>query len=114
MAFLKGIRISTFLFAGVLVYFAVHFFVGQQGVLSWHAYVQRADALMAERDALTQKRQELERRLARYQAGRVDSDYVEERAWSQLGVAGPQDVVIRVGKTAEIAAPSASVQTPNP
>ncbi len=50
MAFLKGIRISTFLFSGVLVYFAVHFFVGQQGVLSWHSYVQRADSLMAERD----------------------------------------------------------------
>ena len=83
MAFLKGTRISTFLFAGVLVYFAVHFFVGQQGVLSWHAYVQRADALMAERDTLTARRLELERRLARYKAGQVDSDYVEERAWSQ-------------------------------
>jgi cell division protein FtsB len=114
MAFLKGIRISTFLFSGVLVYFAVHFFVGQQGVLSWHSYVQRADSLMAERDDLVKQRAELERKLARYRAGQVDSDYVEERAMSQLGLAGPDDIAVSLPKTAAVAAPSASSQTPNP
>lgn len=114
MAFLKGIRISTFLFSGVLVYFAVHFFVGQQGVLSWHSYVKAADSLMAERDRLVKQRAELERKLARYRAGQVDSDYVEERAMSQLGLAGPNDVAMPLPKTAAVAASSASSQTPNP
>jgi cell division protein FtsB len=114
MAFLKGIRISTFLFSGVLVYFAVHFFVGQQGVLSWHSYVQRADRLMAERDDLVKQRAELERKLARYKPSHVDSDYVEERAMSQLGLAGPHDIVLSLPKTAAGTASSASSQTPNP
>ena len=114
MAFLKGIRISTYLFAGVLVYFAVHFFIGQQGVLSWHSYIQRADVLMEERDGLVKRRTDLERRLARYQPERVDTDYVEERAMSQLGLAGPNDVVFRLPKTAPPAVISASSQTPNP
>ena len=114
MAFLKGIRISTFLFSGVLVYFAVHFFVGQQGVLSWHSYVQRADSLIAERDGLMKQRAQLERKLARYQAGQVDSDYVEERAMSQLGLAGPNDVAMPLPKAAAVLGSSASSQTPNP
>ncbi|GIU68104.1 FtsB family cell division protein [Candidatus Phycosocius spiralis] len=114
MAFLKGIRISTYLFAGVLVYFAVHFFVGQQGVLSWHGYVKRADVLLEERDVLINRRRELERRLARYQPGRVDSDYVEERAIAQLGLAGPHDIMIRLSKPAIRSGATASVQTPNP
>jgi cell division protein FtsB len=114
MAFLKGIRISTFLFSGVLVYFAVHFFVGQQGVLSWHSYVQRADSLMAERDGLVKRRIELERKLARYTAGQVDSDYVEERAMSKLGLAGSNDIAMPLPKTAADVVSSASSQTPNP
>ncbi|WP_085339073.1 FtsB family cell division protein [Aquidulcibacter paucihalophilus] len=114
MAFLKGIRISTFLFSGVLVYFAVHFFIGQQGVLSWHSYAQTADRLMAERDVLVKQRAELERKLARYRAGQVDSDYVEERAMSQLGLAGPDDIALSLPKTAVATPSSASSQTPNP
>lgn len=114
MAFLKGIRISTFLFSGVLVYFAVHFFVGQQGVLSWHSYVQRTDSLLVEHESLVKQRTELERRLARYRVGQVDSDYVEERAMSQLGLAGPRDIALSLPKTAAVGVSSASSQTPNP
>jgi cell division protein FtsB len=114
MAFLKGIRISTFLFAGVLVYFAVHFFVGQQGMLSWHSYVQRADSLMAERSSLAKQRAALEQRLERYRIGHVDSDYLEERAMFQLGLAGPNDIAILLPKAAAVAVPSASSQTHTP
>ncbi len=60
------------------------------------------------------QRAELERKLARYQAGQVDSDYVEERAMSQLGLAGPDDIVLTLPKTAAVTASSASSQTPNP
>ena len=57
---------------------------------------------------------ELERKLVRYKAGQVDSDYVEERAMSQLGLAGPNDIAMPLPKTAAVAASSASSQTPNP
>jgi hypothetical protein len=53
---------------------------------------------MAERDSLMKQRVELERKLARYRAGHVDSDYVEERALSQLGLAGPNDIVLSFAK----------------
>ena len=118
MAFLKGIRISTFLFAGVQVYFAVHFFVGQQGLLSWRSYVQKADELTLEHQSLIAQRQELEARVQRFASGAVDVDFLEERAFVQLGMVGPDDIVIRLPVTstsaAQTGAKTASSQTRNP
>jgi cell division protein FtsB len=100
MTSLRGLRISTFLFSMGLVYFAVHFFVGQQGLLSWRSYVQRADELSIERAQLTKRHDELTARIARLQQGKVDVDYVEERAFSQLGLLSPNDIAIPLPKPA--------------
>jgi cell division protein FtsB len=100
MTMLRGLRISTFLFSMGLVYFAVHFFVGQQGLLSWRSYVQRADELSIERQKLTDRHKELSGRIARLQQGRVDPDYIEERAFFQLGLVAPGDVAISLPKPA--------------
>jgi cell division protein FtsB len=94
MTALRGVRISTLLFAGVLVYFAVHAFVGQQGLLSWRAYVERADRLTQERDTLIARREALETKVGRLHGSAPDSDYLEERAFAQLRLLKPNDVVI--------------------
>jgi cell division protein FtsB len=99
MSMLRGLRISTFIFALGLVYFAVHFFVGQQGLLSWRYYVQRADELTIEKQALLERRTALTQRIARLQAGGGDPDYIEEQAFSQLGLVGPNDIAIKLPTT---------------
>jgi cell division protein FtsB len=105
MSMLRGLRISTFIFSMGLVYFAVHFFVGQQGLLSWRSYVQRGDELTLEQQKLDARHQALTSRIARLQTGKVDTDYVEQRAFSQLGLVNAQDIAI--------AMPSAPTQAPN-
>jgi cell division protein FtsB len=118
VGFLRGLRISTFIFSIGLVYFAVHFFVGQQGLLSWRGYVQRADELSVEHDRLVAKRLALEVRINRLSPGQVDADFVEERAFSQLGLLGQHDIAIPLPKpklTKELpdTAVTPSAQTPN-
>ena len=118
MEFLRCLRISTFIFSIGLVYFAVHFFVGQQGLLSWRGYIQRADELTVERDKLVAQRVALEVRISRLQPGKVDADFVEERAFSQLGLLGPTDIMIPLPKPVPLNYPSptavtASAQAPN-
>jgi cell division protein FtsB len=116
--FLRGLRISTFIFSIGLVYFAVHFFVGQQGLLSWRSYVQRADELLIERDQLTSRRAALELRIGRMQPGKTDPDFVEERAFYQLGLLGQHDIAIPLPKAvlpkaSPATAVTPSTQTPN-
>ena len=118
MEFLRGLRISTFIFSIGLVYFAVHFFVGQQGLLSWRGYIQRADELTIERDRLVAQRTALETRLQRLQPGKVDADFIEERAFSQLGLVGLDDIVIPMPnpmppKETPATAVTPSAQAPN-
>jgi cell division protein FtsB len=123
VGFVRGFRISTLLFGVGLVYFAVHFFVGQQGLLSWRAYVQRADELSLEKEALLARKQALELNVARLTAQGGDRDFLEELAFAKLGLVGPGDVLIPLpsrplapttqdgGQTGTALPPSA--QTPN-
>jgi cell division protein FtsB len=115
---LRGLRISTFIFSLGLVYFAVHFFVGQQGLLSWRSYVQRADELTLEKQALVARRIELTQRVGRLQPSHADADFIEERAFSQLGLMGTADIAIPLlPPSPQPADPAAAVtpstQTPN-
>jgi cell division protein FtsB len=112
---LRGLRISTFIFSLGLVYFAVHFFVGQQGLLSWRSYVQRADELTLEKQTLVARREALTKRVARLQSGKVDADFVEERAFSQLGLLKNGDIAIPLPQPPPPpkAAVTSSTQTPN-
>ena len=94
VAMLRGLRISTFIFSMGLVYFAVHFFVGQQGLLSWRAYVERADELTLEQQQLVARKDVLTARISRLQPGKVDVDYLQQRAYSQLGLVHADVVAI--------------------
>jgi cell division protein FtsB len=113
MEYLRGLRISTFIFSVGLVYFAVHFFVGQQGLLSWRGYIHRADQLSVERDSLVARRALLEARIKNLQPNRANADFVEELAFSQLRLAAPEDVVIVLPKPAGATVVPPSTQTPN-
>jgi cell division protein FtsB len=112
MGFLGGLRISTFIFSIGLIYFAVHFFIGQQGLLSWRGYIQRADELSVERDRLLVRRADLEKKISRLQPGKTDADFIEERAFTQLGLIGPDDIVIILPNAAAFK-PSPTAVTPN-
>jgi cell division protein FtsB len=114
MGFLRSLRISTFIFSVGLVYFAVHFFVGQQGLLSWRGYIQSADQLTIERDELVAKRKILEARIKNLQPGRVNTDAVEELAFAQLRLTAPGDIVVIMPKQAPPTVVGASMQTSNP
>jgi cell division protein FtsB len=119
VGFLRGLRISTFLFSIGLVYFAIHFFVGQQGLLSWRGYIERSDELITERDTLVARRTALETRIARMQPGRADADYIEERAFAQLGLLGSDDIAIplpkpALPKEAAVTVVTPQAHTPNP
>jgi cell division protein FtsB len=113
VGFLGGLRISTFIFSIGLIYFAVHFFIGQQGLLSWRGYVQRSDELSLERDRLSARRTALEVRMGRLQPGKTDADFVEERAFSQLGLVGPTDIVILLPTKKLASQTPATVVTPD-
>jgi cell division protein FtsB len=111
--FLRGLRISTFIFSLGLVYFAVHFFVGQQGLLSWRSYVQRADELTLEKQVLVERRVALTKRVARLQPGQVDADFIEERAFFQLGLIGTNDIAIPLAAQKPVPSAPAAVVTPS-
>ncbi|THD80775.1 MAG: septum formation initiator family protein [Phenylobacterium sp.] len=80
----------------LIVYFAIHAFTGDQGLLTSG---QRDATLMAktqELAALTAERQDLEKRAHLLRETSLSRDLLEERARSLLGFADPRDYVIRM------------------
>jgi cell division protein FtsB len=110
----RGLRISTVLFAGVLVYFAVHAFVGQQGLLAWRVHAARADELTQELERLRARNAALTARIARLQPGRADPDLIEERAWTQLAMADPRAILIDLPPPARAVSDPASAASSQP
>lgn len=90
----KGVRISTILFVLALGYIAVNAFAGQQGLLAWRAHAARVEALQVELATLAARRAHLESRIAALGRGAADADLVEERAWSQLGLAPKGTIMV--------------------
>ena len=79
----------------LIVYFAVHAFTGEQGLLSSN---QRDATLMEktqELAALQAQREDLEKRARLLRDTSLSADLLEERARSLLGFADPRDYVIR-------------------
>ena len=87
--------LPTAALALLIVYFAVHAFTGEQGLLSSN---QRDATLLAKRRelALLQvQRDDLEKRAHLLRDTSLSADLLEERARSLLGFADPRDYVIR-------------------
>jgi cell division protein FtsB len=80
----------------LILYFAVHAFTGDQGLLSSG---QRDEALTEktrELAQLTAERQDLEKRAHLLRDSSLSRDLLEERARSLLGFADPRDYVVRL------------------
>jgi cell division protein FtsB len=80
----------------LILYFAVHAFTGDQGLLSSN---QRDATLVAkthELAQLTTEREDLEKRAHLLRDTSLSRDLLEERARSLLGFADPRDYVVRV------------------
>ena len=80
----------------LIVYFALHAFTGDRGLLTSN---QRDETLIAKTQELAQvraQRQDLELRAHLLRDGSLSADLLEERARSLLGFADPRDYVIRV------------------
>ena len=87
--------LPTAALALLIVYFAVHAFTGEQGLLSSN---QRDASLIAktrELAALQTQREDLEKRARLLRDSSLSADLLEERARSLLGFADPRDYVIR-------------------
>ena len=79
----------------LIVYFAIHAFTGEQGLLSSN---QRDAALVAKTKELAEvraEREDLEKRAHLLRDTSLSADLLEERARSLLGFADPRDYVIR-------------------
>lgn len=80
----------------LILYFAVHAFTGQQGLLSSN---QRDETLIAKTQELAQltaQREDLEKRAHLLRDSSLSRDVLEERARSLLGFADPRDYVVRM------------------
>ncbi len=87
--------LPTAALAFLILYFVVHAFTGEQGLLSSGA---RSEALVAkgrELAALRAERQDLEVRARLLRDASLSRDLLEERARSLLGFADPRDYVVR-------------------
>ena len=87
--------LPTAALALLIVYFAVHAFTGEQGLLSSN---QRDETLLAKRRELAllqAQRDDLEKRAHLLRDTSLSADLLEERARSLLGFADPRDYVIR-------------------
>jgi cell division protein FtsB len=87
-----------------LVYVILQFFVGQQSVVAWMELARERGQLEARAAGLTGERMRLEQQVARLSLTKADPDLVEERAFSILGFAGPDDLVVTLPKSQTSAA----------
>ena len=79
----------------LILYFAVHGFTGEQGLLSSGQRDAALEAKTRELAALRAQRQDLEKRAQLLRTSSLSPDLLEERARSVLGFADPRDYVIR-------------------
>ncbi|MDB5418008.1 MAG: septum formation initiator [Phenylobacterium sp.] len=87
--------LPTAALALLIVYFAVHAFTGEQGLLSSNLRDETLMAKTRELAALQAQREDLEKRARLLRDTSLSADLLEERARSLLGFADPRDYVIR-------------------
>ena len=86
----KVIMILGFVFLGAQA------FTGEQGLLSWRQYSIRADQLEREKAQLDARLIELNTKVSRLRGVNADKDAIEEYAISELIMASPADVAIKI------------------
>ena len=88
--------LPTAALALLILYFAVHAFTGEQGLLSSNQRDATLVAKTRELAQLTAQREDLEKRAHLLRDTSLSKDLLEERARSLLGFADPRDYVVRM------------------
>ena len=86
--------VTPFTAAALCAYFAFHAFNGQYGIRAHYVMQTKVPKLEEKLEALSAKREVLERRVAKLREGSIERDMLEERARKSLGMATPDEVVI--------------------
>ena len=88
--------ISVVLLSGIVSFFGFHIFSGERGLLARPGL--ELEIVQAEEQlALLGKHQRfLQQRIALLRSGSVDSDILSEKARSELGLYGPNDVIVSI------------------
>ncbi len=78
-----------------LVYFSHHTVQGDYGTDAYVQHQEHLDRLRTELAALSARHAELEKRAVQLQDGTISRDMLDEMARRQLGVIGPNELIIR-------------------
>lgn len=78
----------------VIGYFAFHAIAGNTGMVAWQGYKAERSALERQADAVKAQRIALERQTALLDPRHVDPDLADELVRRNLGVVGPDEVIV--------------------
>ena len=84
--------------AAIIVYFVFHAVAGTSGVLAWRDYAAEKRTLAARAGVVAAQRQALEHQSALLDPRHVDPDLADELVRRNLGVVGPDEVVVALPK----------------
>ncbi len=78
----------------VMGYFAFHAISGNAGLLAWQGYKVERASVDADAAKVAAAKASLQRQVALLDPHHVDKDYADERVRRDLGVVGPNEVII--------------------
>lgn len=78
----------------VMGYFAFHAVSGNAGLLAWQGYKLEHKAVDADAGRIASAKAALQRQVVLLDPRHVDKDYADERVRRDLGVVGPNEVII--------------------
>jgi len=78
----------------VMGYFAFHAISGNAGLLAWQGYKVERASVDADAAKVAAAKASLQRQVALLDPRHVDRDYADERVRRDLGVVGPNEVII--------------------
>lgn len=79
----------------VMVYAGYHAVQGQNGLFAWRSLQLDISEASTLRDALSDRRQELEKRVTLMRQGSANADMADERARRTLGVLASDEIIVR-------------------
>ncbi len=82
------------LMIAMIVYFGWHAVHGDYGIRARLQFETEIARLVAQRDAIVERRKELESRVALLQSAAIDADMLDERAPANPNLAPPDDTII--------------------
>ena len=86
--------LAPFLCVVAVAYFGFHFVQGDRGLLAWLRLNQQIEATEARLQVATAERERIEHRIDLLGPERLDTDMLDERSRTVLGLAHPNDIVV--------------------